>query len=141
MKNQFAYPAKITKDGDLYVITFRDVEEAITQTDSKEKVVKAAISVLKDVASVYMNEGKSFPLASTKRKGEILIELPISFSAKIVLHNSMIKNNVRQADIARSLDIPTAEVARIVNPKTKIKIDTLALAIKSAGGQVALSCV
>lgn len=140
MKNQFAYPAKVTKDGSLYVVTFRDVGEAITQTDSKEKVLKVALSVLEDVAEVYMEEGRPFPLASARRKGEVLIELPISFSAKVVLHNSMLKNKVRQADIARLLNIPTSEVARIVNPRTKIKIDTLALAIRATGGQIALSC-
>lgn len=140
MKNQFAYPAKIVQDGNLFVITFRDVPQAITQTDSKEKVVSAAIDVLKDAASIYMDDGEDFPLASKRHKGETLIELPLSFVAKIILHNAMLKNRIRQADLARSLNLPTSEIARIINPRTKIKIDTLADAIKSAGGQIALTC-
>lgn len=95
MKNQFAYPAKVVKDGNLFVITFRDVPEAFTQTDSEEKVISAAIDVLEDVASVYMQDNIVFPLASTKRKGEVLVELPLSFTAKIVLHNAMLKNKDR----------------------------------------------
>lgn len=42
MKNQLAYPAKVTKDGDIYVITFRDVKEAITQCESEETIVSTA---------------------------------------------------------------------------------------------------
>lgn len=79
MKNQLAYPAKVTKDGDIYVITFRDVKEAITQCESEETIVSTAVSVLKDVASVYRKEGKTFPLPSAKRTDEILIEFPHNF--------------------------------------------------------------
>ena len=140
MKNQFAYPAKVVQDGKFFFITFRDVPQAITQADSKEEIISAAIDVLKDVVSFYMDDGDAFPLASNRRKGEVLIELPLSFAAKIVLYNTMKKNKVKQADLARALDLPTSEIARIVNPWKKIKIDTLVKAIKSAGGQVALSC-
>ena len=87
-----------------------------------------------------MDDGDAFPLASNRRKGEVLIELPLSFAAKIVLYNTMKKNKVKQADLARALDLPTSEIARIVNPWKKIKIDTLVKAIKASGGQVALSC-
>lgn len=140
MKNQFAYPAKVVQDGKFFVITFRDVPQAITQADSKEEIISAAIDVLKDVVSFYMDDGDAFPLASNRRKGEVLIELPLSFAAKIVLYNTMKKNKVKQADLARALNLPTSEIARIVNPWKKIKIDTLVKAIKAAGGQVALSC-
>ena len=140
MKNQFAYPAKVVQDGKLFVITFRDVPQAITQANSKEEIVSASVDLLKDVVSIYMDNGDTFPLASTRQKGEAIIELPLSFAAKIVLYNTMKKNKVKQADLARALNLPTSEIARIVNPWKKIKIDTLVKAIKAAGGQVALSC-
>ena len=62
----------------------------------------------------------------------------IIFVAKIILHNAMVENRYRQADIAKSMGITTSEVARIVNPKNKTKIDTMAAAIKAAGGQLVL---
>ncbi len=88
MNNELNYPAKVTKDGNLNVISFRDVKEAITQCESEEKILATAISVLKDVACVYIEEGKPFPLPSAKQAGEILIDLPPSFAAEIVTHNA-----------------------------------------------------
>ena len=91
MKNQFAYPAKVVQDGKFFVITFRDVPQAITQANSKEEIVSASVDLLKDVVSIYMDNGDAFPLASARQKGEVLIELPLSFAAKIVLYNTMKK--------------------------------------------------
>ncbi len=88
MNDQLSYPAKVTKDGNLYVISFRDVKEAITQCESEEKILATAASVLKDVACVYIEKGKPFPLPSAKHAGEILVVLPPSFAAKIVSHNA-----------------------------------------------------
>ena len=88
MNNPLSYPAKVMKDGNLNVITFRDIKEAITQCESEEKILATAVSVLKDVARVYIEEGKPFPLPSAKHAGEILIVLPASFAAKIVSHNA-----------------------------------------------------
>ncbi len=88
MNNELNYPAKVTKDGNLYVIPFRDVKEAITQCEGEEKIVATAVSVLKDVSCVYIKEGKPFPLPSAKHEGEILIELPLNFANEIVTHNA-----------------------------------------------------
>lgn len=141
MKNGklYVYPAKITK-GDLgdSIVQFRDVPEAATQVGKDDDLKTLAADALITLFSDYMETDEIIPSASAPRKGEVLIELPLSFVAKIILHNSMLENRYRQADIARSMGIPTSEVARIVNPKNKTKIDTIAMAIKAAGGRLVL---
>lgn len=135
----FSYPAKVEKDGDFSVVSFRDIPEALTQADSNEDLVFWATDALKTAIGMYFEDGDIIPAASEPQKGEIVIDLPPSFVAKIILHNAMIKNRLRQADIARAMNIPTPEVARIVNPKHKTKIDTIATAIQAAGGKLVLA--
>lgn len=136
----FAYPAKVVEDGGAFVVSFRDVPEAITQVEKREEIVKAGISVLQDAAiGIYMEDHRPFPLASKPRKGEVLVELPLSFAAKIALYNTMIERRYRQADLAKLLDVPTSEVARLVNPNKRIKIDTLCAAVQAMGGSLSLS--
>lgn len=134
----FSYPAKVKKDGNFSVVSFRDIPEALTQVDPNEDLVFWATDALKTAIGMYFEDGDIIPAASTPRKGEVVIDLPPSFVAKIILHNTMIENRYRQADIARTMGIPTSEVARIVNPNRKTKIDTLAVAIQAAGGKLML---
>lgn len=135
----YSYPAKVVKDGEFSVISFRDIPEAITQVDQSEDLNEWARDALITAISMYFDDGNLIPPASKPKKGEVVIDLQPSLVAKIILHNTMIENRQRQADIARVMGIPTSEVARIVNPKYKTKIDTLANAIQAAGGKLILT--
>ncbi len=141
MKNGklYVYPAKVTK-GDLgdSIVEFRDVPEAATQVEKDEELQTLAADALITLFSDYMETDELIPTASQPKKGEVLVELPLSFVAKIILHNAMLENRYRPVDIAKSMGIPTSEVARITNPKHKTKIDTIAAAIKAAGGRMEL---
>jgi len=137
--NPFAYPAKVEQDGDEYIIEFRDIEGAITYAESKDKIAEDGLSAIKDMFCAFVEDKKPFPTASAPKHGEVLIEVPLSFAIKIVLHNAMLANRYRQCDLARLLGVPTSEVARIVNPRKPVKIDTMVSAVKAVGGSVSLA--
>lgn len=136
----FVYPAKVEKDGDASVISFRDIPEANWFASQDEDVVQEAAKALAIAIGYYFEEGKRIPSASKKKDGEILVNLPPSFVAKIILHNIMLENGVRPADLARRMGVSTSEVARITGCKWKTKIDTMAEAINACGGSLQLVC-
>ena len=137
----FFFPLTIERDGDFLVLSFRDVPEALGQiaVTDEDDLSKAARDTLMIALKYYFKYGQWIPDGSAPEKGEQLIELPLSFVAKIILHNSMISHGVRPAELARRMGISTAEIARITNPNYKTKIDTLAAAVRAAGGTIRLT--
>lgn len=65
-----------------FVVTFRDIPETITQGDTFEEVAAMAGDVLQSSMDFYFDDKHSIPMPSKARRGEVLIDLPVSVSAK-----------------------------------------------------------
>lgn len=68
------YPARFTpaEEGG-YVVTFRDVPEAITQGDTLEEAMLMASDALVSALECYTETGRQLPIASAKEQGELLV--------------------------------------------------------------------
>lgn len=134
------YPATFTEDKEAggFVVTFRDIPEAITQGDSEEEAVAMAEDVLLDSIDWYLDEKKAVPFPSEPQAGDRLIELPVSVSAKVMLLNEMLTQNVRPVDLSRKMGIRSQDVTRILDLRHNTKIDTVCAAFKALGKSVEL---
>ena len=74
-------------------------------------------------------------------ENEVLIPLPISVVAKILLLNTMVEGNIRAADLARKMNIKAQEVNRIINLRHNTKIDTIQTALKALNKDFQLAVV
>lgn len=82
------YPATFEKeDSGLYAVSFRDIPEALTCGDSYEDALVMAKDALVTAMDFYFETNRSVPLPSKAKDGEVLIELPPSISAKVILSN------------------------------------------------------
>lgn len=128
------YPATFTpaEEGG-FVVTFRDIPEAITQGDDEAEALAMARDVLVTAMDFYFEDRRLVPAPSAALKDERLIALPVSVSAKILLLNAMIERQVRPADLARLMRIKPQEVTRILDLAHSTKIDTVADALASLG--------
>ena len=61
------------------------------------------------------------------------MELPASLSAKVLLLNEMIRQQVRPAELARRLNTTPQEINRLTNLHHTSKIDGIAGAMKALG--------
>lgn len=137
-QESYAYPAEVVIDSGEFVYQFRDIPEAIGQS-SANKFIDEAIEILEmTLIDFYMKNGKRIPYASKPRRGEVVVDLPLTFVGKIILHNAMLDQRIRPVDLARAMNLPTSEIARITNPKRKTKIDTLAAAVEACGKKMRL---
>lgn len=135
----FNYPMKVEQGEDATYLSFRDIPDVLWYVNDAENIQKEAFEALSTAFSYYFKEGRKIPMASKAKKGEEVVRLPLSYVSKIILHNTMLENKVRPADLARTLNVPTSEIARVTNPKIKTKIDTMALAVEAAGGHMQLA--
>ena len=69
----FNYPATLTKDGSTFLVTFRDVPEAITFGADKEEALLNAVDALETGLSFYFDYRKPLPLPSKTKRGEITV--------------------------------------------------------------------
>jgi antitoxin HicB len=79
------YPATLTKDGGTFLVTFRDVPEAITFSADKEEALLNAVDALETGLSFYVESCKPLPLPSKAKRCEITVSAAALERATLVL--------------------------------------------------------
>jgi len=131
----FIYPVTLTPDeaDGGFVVTFVDIPEAITQGDTEAEALTAAKEALESALDFYFEDKRAVPLPSKAKRGQNVIELPASLSAKVLLLNEMVTQDVRPAELARRLNTTPQEVTRLTNVRHTTRIDGIAAALQALG--------
>lgn len=127
------YPALIQPDGDQFMVTFRDIPEALTGAPTVEEARAAGAAALLTAMEFYFEDRRPVPLPSRAEEGEELISLPASAWAKVLLLNEQLAQGVGNSELARRLGSTPPEVSRIADLRHATKIDTLARALSVLG--------
>jgi antitoxin HicB len=128
------YPAHLKADREGgYVVTFRDIPEAITQGEDLEDAVEHAQEALETAMQFYFDDRREVPVPSAAKRGERLIVLPASESLKVLLLNEMVKQGVRPAELAKRMRTSKQEVNRITTLRHATKVDRIADALHALG--------
>lgn len=135
------YPAKLAPEDGGFVVTFRDIPEAITQGDTREGAIAMAADALATAMEFYFEDGRQVPLPSEVGRGEVGIPLAAAFSAKVLLLNEMLAQKVTPAELARRLGTSPQAVNRTVNLSHATKVDAIAEALSALGKRLELSVV
>jgi antitoxin HicB len=138
----FLYPVTLKHDEDGgFVVTFKDIPEAITQGENEAEALAAAREALETALDFYFEDNRPVPLPSKPKRGQHVIELPASLSAKILLLNEMIEQRVRPAELARRLKTTPQEVNRLTDVQHTSRIDGIAAALKALGKRLDMRAV
>lgn len=122
-----------------YVVTFRDIPEAITQGDSEAEAAAMAADALLSAMEFYFEDRRAVPAPSAREPGERLVELPASVWAKVLLLNAQIEAGVSNAELARRMGTRPQELQRVTNLAHATKIDTIAQAMDALGRRLTIS--
>lgn len=89
----FVYPVTLPPDvaDGGFVVTFDDIPEAITQGDTEGEALAAAKDALESALDFYFEDKRAVPAPSKARRGQNVIELPASLSAKVLLLNEFVQ--------------------------------------------------
>ncbi len=133
------YPALFTpNERGGFVVTFRDIPEAITEGETEADALEMAADALLTAMDFYFEDARAVPVPSKAMEGERLVVLPLSVSAKVMLLNEMVAQRVRPVELARRMGVSRQEVNRIMNLSHATKIDTVAAATAALGKELAL---
>ncbi|MFO1474339.1 MAG: winged helix-turn-helix transcriptional regulator [Lysobacterales bacterium] len=133
------YPAKIQPDGASFLVTFRDIPEAITSGKSGRHAESMARDALVTAMDFYFEDRRKVPPPSKPRRGEIAVPVAASVAAKVLLLNQMIDAGITASELARKLNTSPQAVNRIVDIHHATKIDTIAAALQAMGRRLELS--
>ena len=128
-----AYPVNLQKDGKFIFVSFPDIPEAFTQGRDRAEALKAAMDVLETAMDVYFDERRPVPAPSKPKRGQPVVTLPASLSAKILLLNEMLRQKVPPAELARRIGTTRQEVNRLTDLRHTSKIDRIDAALQALG--------
>jgi antitoxin HicB len=133
-----AYPVNLRKDGKFILVTFPDIPEAITQGKNRTEALEMAKEALELAMDFYFEDRRPVPAPSQPKRGQAVVELPASLSAKILLLNEMLRQKVRPAELARRIGTTPQEVNRLTNIRHTSKIDRIDIALQALGKRLVL---
>ncbi|MEN9357164.1 MAG: hypothetical protein RL695_1335, partial [Pseudomonadota bacterium] len=87
----------------------------------------------------YFEDKRAVPVPSKPKRGQHVVELPASLSAKVLLLNEMVTQNIRPAELARRLNTTPQEVNRLTNLRHTTRIDGIAAALQAMGRHLEIS--
>lgn len=124
-----------------FVVTFRDIPEAITQGDTDSEAMEMAEDVLVSAMDFYFDDHRPIPSPSEPSPDERMVALPASVAAKALLLNEMIAAGLSNVELAHRMGTRPQEVQRIVNLHHVTKIDTIAKALAVLGKRLEVRAV
>lgn len=139
----FNYPVTLTHDAadGGFVVTFADIPEAISQGETVAEAMKAARAALETALDFYFDDKRAVPAPSKAAAGQAVIGLNASLSAKVLLLNEMIYQNIRPAELARRLGTRPQDVNRLTNLRHTTRIDSIATALEAMGKHLEIRVV
>ncbi|MBB3119352.1 type II toxin-antitoxin system HicB family antitoxin [Pseudoduganella violacea] len=137
------YPARFEPDPKAggFVITFRDIPEAVTQGDDDAEAMEMAEDALISSIEFYLEQKRQIPAPSTPLSGERLVPIPAITAAKVLLLNEMIAQGIGPSELARKMGTIPQNVNRLIDVRHTSKLESIELAVSALGKHLELSIV
>ena len=138
---RYAYPCNITLDKEekeatgreAYMVTFRDVPEAITGGWSPDEALEMAEDGLGVALGMYISAREDIPKPSSLADDEVLVAVPPIIAAKLALYKAMREQGISNVALAGRLGLSEGAVRRLVNPEHRSHIGQVERALRAVG--------
>jgi antitoxin HicB len=132
---RFCYPVKLSPDKSDggYVVTFRDIPEAITQGDTVDEALEQAVDALEEAIAGRIRRGEDIPIPSEPTAKEHAVVLPIATATKASLYMAVRESGLSKVQLAAKMGIDEKEVRRLVDPYHPSKLPRIEEALQTLG--------
>tara|TARA_B100000767_G_C19665819_1_gene493048 strand:- start:331 stop:777 length:447 start_codon:yes stop_codon:yes gene_type:complete len=139
----FIFPATLTLDEDDggYIVSFRDVPEALTQGDTLEEAMLNASEALDEAFAGFIVDGDPLPKPSKIRQEDYAVSVPTQTVFKFFLRSSMKSSKLSNIALSKKLGVNEKEVRRIIDPKHNTAMGRLEKALNATGQQPVIAIV
>ena len=125
------YPVTLTPDdNDTVLVTFPDVEGAVTFGDTIEEALARAPEALATILEAYIKDRRPIPPPSVRRT-KYRVTVPALVEAKIRLYEAMRAAKVGKAELGRRLDWHLPQVDRLLAMTHGSKLEQLESAFRA----------
>ncbi|MGH8280005.1 MAG: type II toxin-antitoxin system HicB family antitoxin [Gammaproteobacteria bacterium] len=100
-----AYSAKVRKNRDRYLVTFRDLRNVFAEDATLEAAVFDACQALDAVLASMLDHGLDIPVPTKLRKGEYEVPVGLAISVPLSLYLMRKRMNLTMAQVAAALDV------------------------------------
>lgn len=138
---QFTYAVKLTpdkRDGG-YVVTCRDLPEAITQGESVQDALSEAADALEEAIAGRIDDGRDIPMPTAAKRGEKAVSVPPSMALKAAVYLAVRDAGISNSELARRLHLDEKEARRILDPHHPTKLPRIEAALAVLGRHVRLA--
>lgn len=135
----FKYPVTLTKDGSNFLVTFKDIPEAITFGKNEEEALENAIDALETGLSFYVDARKPLPKPSKAKRGQKLISPSALECAKLGVYQAMMDQGIKKAELARRLGWHMPQIDRLFDLKHSSKFDQIEAAATVLGCHIEIT--
>ncbi|MEO5369765.1 MAG: hypothetical protein H7833_06800 [Magnetococcus sp. DMHC-1] len=138
---QYTYPVTLTPDTEAggFVVTFRDVPEAITQGESFDEALSEAADCLEEAFAGRICHKEPLPIPTPLEKGEFLVAVPAQTAMKAAIHQAVMDAGISKVELAKRLGVDEKEARRILDPKYGTKLPLLERALAVVGKRLVVS--
>lgn len=138
---QFTYAVKLTRDLDDggFVVTCRDLPEAITQGETTDEALFEAADCLEEAIAARIDDERDIPIPSASRRGERLVSVPPSMALKAAVYLAVREAGISNSELARRMRLDEKEARRILDPHHQTKITRIEAALSVLGRHVQLA--
>lgn len=114
---ELSYSAQIEPEGEVFLVTFRDLDNVFTQGDTYQEAIFRAQEVLDLMLLDRLEKDELIPLPSQTQSGEVQISPSPEVTAPVLLHILRKINHQSMAEVARIMGVPYQSYQRIESGK------------------------
>lgn len=137
----FNYPATshFDEESETYEITYRDFDNIHAVAYTEDDIELEASDILHVGLEEFISSKMPIPMPSEPQSGDFIVYLPPISCLKIALHNAMLITKTKKADLARKMNLNSAQIERLLDINQTSKIDSLEQALYLLGYHIAIS--
>ncbi len=137
----FNYPATshFDEESETYEITYRDFDNIHAVAYTEDDIELEASDILHVGLEEFISSKMPIPMPSEPQSGDFIVYLPPISCLKIALHNAMLTTKTKKADLARKMNLNSAQIERLLDINQTSKIDSLEQALYLSGYHIAIS--
>ena len=133
------FVVKLVPDDGSYMVTCAEVPEFLSTGDTPEAALKDAVDGLETALMIYVADRRPIPTPRRARKGELTVALPAQAVVKAMLHNELLSQGVKKAELACRLGgLSGSQVERLFDMKHATKLASLEAAAQAMGKRLTL---
>jgi len=142
MVHEFTYPVTLTPDetDGGFIVTFKDLPEAITQGETVEDALAEAADALEEAIAGRIQRGNPIPEPS-QAASLTKVPVPAQTAAKAALYLALRETGITKSELAVRLGCDEKEVRRLLDPRHSSKLPRIQKALVALGKNLALLLV